>query len=252
MPVVANLHVHYLAVIELPSVMLNCATLLLLQGSGNIHDVLLFVTGLGMMAFTSPTTMNKQVCLIWRVRVDEHCGKFGMLISHLLSSASWSCSAGFSDVRFCAFYECVHACVCEKRGPLYRVQLEAILSEAGSTERQKEEAMQLLAQQHEEIERYAKAAQEELDNKQQLEKKLKALEQRVVHGGENMIEKISELKQLAKATKAELEVQRYDLLQSVLNKNRREKVLLLRRNDPNSILAGTCCTNYHKWLQTLS
>lgn len=89
-----------------------------------------------------------------------------------------------------------------------RAQLEAILSEAGSTEKQKEEAMQQLAQQHEEIDKYAKAAQEELENKQKLEKKLKALEQRVVHGGENMVEKMSELKKLAKATKAELEVQR--------------------------------------------
>ena len=84
------------------------------------------------------------------------------------------------------------------------------MSEAGSTEKQKEEAMQLLAQQHEEIDKYAKAAQEELENKQKLEMKLKALEQRVVHGGENMVEKMSELKKLAKATKAELEVQRYD------------------------------------------
>ena len=32
----------------------------------------------------------------------------------------------------------------------------------------------------------------------------------MVHGGENMVEKMSELKKLAKATKAELEVQRCD------------------------------------------
>jgi hypothetical protein len=82
------------------------------------------------------------------------------------------------------------------------------MTEAGSTEKQKQEATSLLEKQHEEIEKYAKAAEAELESKHAIEQKLKSLEKRVLHGGENMVEKMSELKKLAKATKAELEVQR--------------------------------------------
>lgn len=72
--------------------------------------------------------------------------------------------------------------------------------------------MQQLAEQHEQIEKYAQAVEQELENKLKIEQKLKSLEKRVLHGGENMVEKMSELKKLAKATKAELEVQRWGLL----------------------------------------
>eukprot|EP00892_Ulva_mutabilis_P004653 jgi/Ulvmu1/255/UM001_0259.1 len=89
-----------------------------------------------------------------------------------------------------------------------RMQLEAIMTEAGSTAQQKEAAMRQLAEQHEQIEKYAQAVEQEMENKTKIEQKLKSLEKRVLHGGENMVEKMSNLKKLAKATKAELEVQR--------------------------------------------
>lgn len=85
------------------------------------------------------------------------------------------------------------------------------MTEAGATAQQKEAAMQQLAEQHEQIEKYAQTVEQELENKLKIEQKLKSLEKRVLHGGENMVEKMSELKKLAKATKAELEVQRWGI-----------------------------------------
>lgn len=83
------------------------------------------------------------------------------------------------------------------------------MAEAGATAQQKEAAMQQLADQHEQIEKYAQTVEQELENKLKIEQKLSSLEKRVLHGGVNMVEKMSELKKLAKATKAELEVQRW-------------------------------------------
>lgn len=83
------------------------------------------------------------------------------------------------------------------------------MTEAGTTAQQKEAAMQQLADQHEQIEKYAQAMEQELENKLKIEQKLKSLEKHVLHGGENMVEKMSDLKKLAKETKAELEVQRW-------------------------------------------
>lgn len=82
------------------------------------------------------------------------------------------------------------------------------MTQAGSTAQQREAAMRQLAEQHEQIEKYAQAVEQELESKTQIEQKLKSLEKRVLHGGENMVEKMSDLKKLAKATKAELEVHR--------------------------------------------
>ena len=82
------------------------------------------------------------------------------------------------------------------------------MSEAGSTTKQKEEAQAYLNKQKEEIGKYAEAVQKELQGKERIEAKLKAMEERVLHGGENMVEKVSELKKLAKETKADLDVAR--------------------------------------------
>lgn len=93
-----------------------------------------------------------------------------------------------------------------------RQQLQAILSEAGATEQQKAEAQRLLADQHDEISRYADAVKMELESKAKIEEQLRKMESRVLHGGENLVDKMSELKKLAKETKAELEVKRCEVL----------------------------------------
>ena len=82
------------------------------------------------------------------------------------------------------------------------------MSEAGATAQQKREAQLLLEQQHDEIDRYADAVRTELENKSKLEERLKAMESRVLVGGENLVDKMSDLQKLAKETKAEIDVKR--------------------------------------------
>jgi hypothetical protein len=124
---------------------------------------------------------------------------------------------------------------------LFREQLQAIISEAGATEQQKAEAQRLLADQHDEISRYADAVQMELESKAKIEEQLRKMESRVLHGGENLVDKMSELKKLAKETKAELDVKRYDtpclflvgkMLASKLDVEHRDVRRSDRRQDP--------------------
>jgi hypothetical protein len=89
-----------------------------------------------------------------------------------------------------------------------RQQLEALMSEAGVSERAKQEAEAQLARQRADFERLAAAAAAEAAEKARIEARLAQVQERVLHGGENLVEKMSALKRLAKATRAKLEVQR--------------------------------------------
>jgi hypothetical protein len=57
--------------------------------------------------------------------------------------------------------------------------------------------------------RYAEAVKKEMEVQEKIAQKLKAMEARVLHGGEDMVEKMSHVKKLAKETKAELDAKRY-------------------------------------------
>jgi kinesin family protein 3/17 len=91
---------------------------------------------------------------------------------------------------------------------LHREKLEAIVSEAGVSEKVKEEAQKLLAKQHDEIAKYAEAMREEMASKAKLEEELQKMEARVLHGGVNLVDKMSQLKQMEQQTLADLDVQR--------------------------------------------
>jgi kinesin family member 3A len=89
-----------------------------------------------------------------------------------------------------------------------REKLEAVVSEAGVSEKVREEAQKLLEKQHDEISRYADAITEEMVSKAKLTEDLKMMEARVLHGGVNLVDKMSQLKKMEQQTLADLDVQR--------------------------------------------
>jgi hypothetical protein len=82
------------------------------------------------------------------------------------------------------------------------------VSEAGVSEKVREEAQKLLEKQHDEISRYADAITEEMVSKSKLTEDLKMMEARVLHGGVNLVDKMSQLKKMEQQTLADLDVQR--------------------------------------------
>jgi uncharacterized protein YPO0396 len=99
-------------------------------------------------------------------------------------------------------------CLRRAEGAHCSEQLEAIMAAAGTTAAQRREAQALLEQQHGEIARYAAAISADLEAKAALEAELEKMEARVLHGGENLVDKMSKLREMTKAASAELKAKR--------------------------------------------
>lgn len=87
-------------------------------------------------------------------------------------------------------------------------QLNAIKEEAGSTEEEKMQAEMALQASKEEIEHLSEKISQEQAEQEELEKKIRAMESKVLVGGENLLEKHDALEAEAKEAEARLAAQR--------------------------------------------
>jgi kinesin family protein 3/17 len=89
-------------------------------------------------------------------------------------------------------------------------QLKAVAAETGSTDKERKQAEKALAAQAAEIERLSLEMNEEMREQQELEQKIRAMESKVLHGGENLFEKHEQLEAEAKEAEERLAAQKLE------------------------------------------
>ncbi|GBF89159.1 kinesin-II motor protein [Raphidocelis subcapitata] len=89
-----------------------------------------------------------------------------------------------------------------------RRQLEAAMAESGRTEEQRRALRDALRRQLESMAALQAAAEAEKREQSELLTRIAAMEEKVLHGGVNLLERVDELKARSAATKAEMEVAR--------------------------------------------
>uniref|UniRef100_A0A061S6B5 Kinesin-like protein n=1 Tax=Tetraselmis sp. GSL018 TaxID=582737 RepID=A0A061S6B5_9CHLO len=87
-------------------------------------------------------------------------------------------------------------------------QLKAIAEEAGSTQEERAQAEAALLAQHQEIQKLSEQMQKEQKEQEELSKKIKAMESKVLVGGENLLEKAELLEAEAQEAEKRLEAQK--------------------------------------------
>mmetsp|Transcript_30218 Transcript_30218/g.77019 ORF Transcript_30218/g.77019 Transcript_30218/m.77019 type:complete len:778 (-) Transcript_30218:440-2773(-) len=89
-----------------------------------------------------------------------------------------------------------------------RRELEAIMADSSQTEEARRRAKDALRKQHEEMQALTKQLEEEKNEKDMLEAKIKAMESKVLQGGVNLLEKVDELKKKSEDLKREAAVRK--------------------------------------------